>query len=245
MNDDRNAASGSSARMPSMIVEEAVAAPPALHAPQQARRRVLQREVEVRDDRRQLEHRRDERVVHLGRVEVEQPHAREPVRAQRVEPAQQRRERARLADVAAVPREVLGDEHDLGDALLDERAHLGLDRLGRARALLAAERRDGAERARAVAALGDLHVRPRRARRRPRQLEQVAHAGRLAAAQHDVDERALVREADDRVGLGQRGRELVAVALGHAAGDDQPGAGLARVGRARARRRSTPGARPR
>ena len=35
MNDDRNAASGSAARMPSISVEEAVAAPPPLHAPQQ------------------------------------------------------------------------------------------------------------------------------------------------------------------------------------------------------------------
>ena len=101
---------------------EALAAPPTLHAAQQPRRRVLQREIEVRDDRRQLEHRRDERVLHLGRIEVEQPHAREAVRAQRIEPAQQRCERTRLADVAAVPGEVLGDEHDLGDALFDEAA---------------------------------------------------------------------------------------------------------------------------
>ena len=67
MNDERNAASGSAARMRSMQVEEAVAAPPPLHAPQQRRRRVLQREVEVGHDRRQLEHRRDERVAHLAR----------------------------------------------------------------------------------------------------------------------------------------------------------------------------------
>ena len=113
MNDERNAASGSCARMPSIIAREAVAAPPPLHAPQQSGRRVLQREVEVRHDRRQLEHRRDERVVHLRRVQVEQPDAREAVRRQRVEAAQQRRERTGLADVAAVPREVLRDEHDL------------------------------------------------------------------------------------------------------------------------------------
>ena len=58
-------------------------------------------------------------------------------------------------------------------------AGLGLDRLGRAGALLAAERRDGAERAGAVAAFGDLQVRPRHARRGAGQLEQVAHADGL------------------------------------------------------------------
>ena len=63
----------------------------------------------------------------------------------------------------------------------------------------------------------------------PRQLEQVAHAGRLAL-EHDLGERALAREPDDGVGLGQRGRELVAVALGHAAGDDELGAGPLDVG---------------
>ena len=40
-----------------------------------------------------------------------------PEARQRVEPAQQRRERAGLAGVAAVPREVLRDEHELGSRL--------------------------------------------------------------------------------------------------------------------------------
>ena len=110
------------------------------------------------------------------RIEIEQPDAREPVRPRAgVEATQQRRERAGLAGVASVPREVLRDEHDLGGAAVDELAHLVHDRLGRPRALLAAERRDRAERARAVAALGDLDVRPRRRRRGARQLEQIAH----------------------------------------------------------------------
>ena len=113
---------------------------------------------------------------------------------------------------------------------LHERRDLRLDRLRRPRPLRPAERRDGAERARAVAALGDLHVRPRCARRGSGELEEVAHAGGLPTAEHDVDERALVGEAHHRVGLGERGRELVAVALGHAAGDHQPGAGPLRLG---------------
>ena len=45
--------------------------------------------------------------------------------------------------------------------------------------------------------------------------------------EHDVGERAFAGEPDDRVGLGQRGGQLLAVPLGHAAGDDELGAGLA------------------
>ena len=56
-----------------------------------------------------------------------------------------------------------------------------------------------------------------------------------------LGEIALAREPDDRVGFGQRGRELVAVALGHATGEHELGAGRASRRRARARRRSTPG----
>ena len=55
--------------------------------------------------------------------------------------------------------EVLGDEHDLAAPRARRpRARIGVDV---AAALRAAERRDGAESARAVAALGDLHVGPR------------------------------------------------------------------------------------
>ena len=128
MNDERNVASGSWARMPAHHGREAIAAPPALHAAQQPGRGVLQRQVEVRHDRRELEHRRDERVLHLRRIQVEQPHTCEAVVAQAVETAQQRRERAGLAGVAPVPREVLRDEHDLGDAFFDEVARFGFDR---------------------------------------------------------------------------------------------------------------------
>ncbi len=91
------------------------------------------------------------------------------------------------------------------------------------------ERRDRTERARAVAAFGDLHVCPRRRRRGPRQLQEIAHAGRLAL-QDDIGDRALTGEADDGVGFWQCRRQLVAVALGHAAGDDQLRIGALRVG---------------
>ena len=148
--------------------QEALAAPPPLHRAQQRGIGVLQREVEVRNDGGELEHRRDQRVAHFARVEVEEPDALETVRCEPIETAQQRCQRPRLARVAPVPREVLRDQHDLGDAAVDQAAHLGFDRLRCARPLLAAERRDGAERAGAVAALGDLHVGPGHGGRGPR-----------------------------------------------------------------------------
>ena len=45
-----------------------------------------------------------------------------------------------------------------------------------------------------------------------------------------LDERALAREPDDGIGFGQRGGQLVAVALGHAAGQHELRAGLLRIG---------------
>ena len=169
--------------------EEAVAAPPPLHAPQEARVRVLQREVEVRDDRRQLQHGGDERVAHLAGIEVEEADPRQAVRGERVESPEQRGERARRPDVAPVPGEVLRHQHQLGDALLDQAPCLRLDGLGGARALLAAERRDGAEGAGAVAPLRHLQVRPRDARRGPGQLQQVTDAPRLAFRGVETDGR--------------------------------------------------------
>ena len=141
------------------------------------------------------------------------------MRRERVQAPEQRRQRAGLAGVASVPREILGHEHELGRAALDERAGFLFDRLRRARTLLPSERRDRAEGARAVASLGHLDVRPRGGRGGARQLEQVAHAGRLALQDH-LCEPAFAAEADDGVRLGQRRRELVAVALGEAARDN-------------------------
>ena len=218
MNDDRNAASGSDDRIPSMIDANRSPLPHRFMRAQQRAVRVLERQVEVGDDGRRLEHRRDQRVADLARVQVEQPDPRQTGGRQLgVEAAQQRGERAGLAGVAPVPGEVLGDEHQLGDAALDERARLGDDRVGRPRALLATERWDRAERAGAVAALGDLDVGPGRGGPGPRQLEQIAHTDGLAPwrrnrhtvtveTSDELADRALTSEADDRVDLRQRGR---------------------------------------
>ncbi len=168
MNDDRNAASGSSARMPS------IAARKRSPLPQRFMRR-RSRASACCSDRSKYGTTvasssmvLDERVAHLARVEVEEAHARQAVGRERVEPPQQRGERSRFAGVAPVPGEVLRDQHELGDARPRPapRASASIA-LGSARALLAAERRDGAERARPVAALGDLQVRPRHARATP------------------------------------------------------------------------------
>src|SRR5690606_20170405 len=60
--------------------------------------------------------------------------------------------------VPAVAGEILRDQVDLEDALGGERARLGDDVVDRAAALRAPELRDDAERAGAIAALGDLDV---------------------------------------------------------------------------------------
>ena len=122
----------------------------------------------------------DQRVGEVARVEVQQPHAVDPFG----DGPHERHDRAgaELAGhVLAVRREVLGDEHDLARLQLVD---LGQDRADGAAALRPAERRDGAEPARAVAALGDLDVRPRRRRLRAGQVEQVERR-RLDRADRD------------------------------------------------------------
>ena len=68
---------------------------------------------------------------------------------------------------------------------------------------------------------------------------------RGASERHRRAERPLAREAHDGVDLGQRGCELVAVALGHAAGDHEARTRPGGRRRGRGRCRSTPGGPPR
>ena len=60
--------------------EEARAVAPSLHPRQEGAIRVLEREVEVGHDGRGVEHRRDEGIMDLARIEVEQPLTPQPVR---------------------------------------------------------------------------------------------------------------------------------------------------------------------
>ena len=101
------------------------------------------------------------------------------------------------------------------------------------RALPAAKRRDGAEPAPAIAPLGDLDVGPRRARLRPRELQQIEAVCRAVDGARLVDRHA-PRAGRIFISTGtpnpatrsisaERGRELLARALCKAAGHDEPG----------------------
>ena len=151
----------------------------------------------------------------------------------------------RLAAVAAIGGEVLGHEDDLvhptvgPPVALHEVGHLSDDVLGAARALGATKRRDGTESAAAVAPLGDLDVGPGSLRRAAGKLQEVEgrrrrrdhRLPRLPPRQADRDGRGRwllghdrLAEPGDQVDLGEGPGELGAVALGEAAGHDQPGA---------------------
>ena len=144
--------------------EEAGAVAPSAHAAEQRLRHVLQRQVEVRHAG--CADHVDQPVVELRGIEVQQP---DTVDTRR-DVGDEWDDRAATTDVPPIRRKVLRDEDDLARA---QCVHLGEDRLGRSRTLLAAERRDRAEPTRAVTALGHLDVGPGRGGRWTGQLEQV------------------------------------------------------------------------
>ncbi len=209
---------------------EPVAIAPTTHPPQQGLADVLQRQIEVRHAR--VADGIDQLVGQVARVEVEQAR---PVDARRHCPDQcnDRTCAELVGPVLAVARQVLGDEHDLaGFELVD----LAQDRIDVAAALRPAERRDRAEPARSIAPLGDLHVCPRAGALRPGQVEQVegrdlrrAHRDRSRRATAGEAERDRHAESGDLIHLGQRVGQLLAVALGHATGDNQAGTALALI----------------
>ena len=237
--------------------QEAVAVAPTAHAGEERARHVLQRQVEVGHARGDDGF--DQLVGQAGGVEVEQPGALHPGRHGAGERGNGRRAvgdagaPARTGPVAAVGGEVLRHQDDLaqdrravgGGA---QRVDLGQHVAGRTGPLLAPERRDGAEPADAIAALGHLHVGPGGAGRRARQLQEVepVHGRRSrcggAAARREGDGdgprggrghegiRELGPEAGHEIDLGEGLAQLVAVALGHAARHDQAGSRAAPVG---------------
>ena len=119
-------------------------------------RGVLERQVDVAADLLALRHRRQDVVGDRRRVEVEEPDPGQPVNG--VELAQQASERSAFAAVDAEERRVLGDEQQLADPTLGERPGLAHDRFAGAAAVRASQRRNDAEGARVVTALGDLDI---------------------------------------------------------------------------------------
>ena len=124
---------------------------------------MLQRQVDVLADLLALGHRVEHVVRDRGGVEVEEPDPRQAL--DRVQPAEQPRQRAALAAIDAEERRVLRNQQQLAHARRPRAASASRDdRVLVAAAVLSAQRRNDAERARVVAALGHLHVRvvPRR-----------------------------------------------------------------------------------
>ena len=75
-----------------------------------------------------------------------------------IELAEQPGQRRAFASVAAVKGRVLGDQDYLANTALGQRPGFTHDRLDRAAAVMATQRRDDAERAFVIAAFGDLDV---------------------------------------------------------------------------------------
>ncbi len=153
------------------------------HRRQHAVRGVLERDVDVLADMRQFGDRVDHLVGEVGRVGVHEPHPAVPAGVlihgvvERPEQVGQSagmtatRPNEPATDVVAPARRVLTDEVQFERAVFQQLARLGQDPVQRLGAHLAADRRDRAERALLVAALGDLQVRVVPGRQ--------AHAGRV------------------------------------------------------------------
>ncbi len=95
-------------------------------------------------------------VDHVGRVEVEQPDPFETV--DRIQVAQQARQRTAFLPIDAIERRILRDQQQLLDAPSCERTGFADDRIARTAPILAAQRRDDAEGTFVVAAYRDFHV---------------------------------------------------------------------------------------
>ena len=262
--DERGAERGAGFGVPDVrhAAQEALAVAPAAHVGQQRAGHVLERQVEVRHTR--PEDGLDQLVGQAGRIQIEQPRAHHLGGHGAGEGGDGRGAAGDAgtpigpAAVAPVGGQVLGHQDDLAEGRpagagggrgAREGVHLGQN-VGRgAGALLAPERRNGAEAADAVAAFGHLHVGPRGPGRGTRQLQEVERVdGLVAGRRTDPRRRGGERhrygrrrrrggsgcqglsEAGHEVHLGQRVEQLVAVAFGQAPGHHQAGAGAALVG---------------
>lgn len=134
--------------------QELVGVAEAPHPAQYGGRRVLERQVEVRQDSGGTGHHVDQAGPHLGGLQVADPH---PLDAgHRRDLAEQRLQQADVAEVLAVRGVVLADQDDLADALPGQPDGLVEHVRGAARDERAAEGGDRAEGTAAVAARGEL-----------------------------------------------------------------------------------------
>lgn len=136
-------------------LQEAVGVPEAAHRPQHTRGRVLEGQVEVRRDLRGRGQYVDEAGPHLRGLQIADPDPFDPLDVGELR--QQRLQQPDVTEVLAVRGVVLGDQHDFLHALLGQPAGLPQHVRGAPRDEGAAEGRDGAEGAAAVAAGGELH----------------------------------------------------------------------------------------
>lgn len=134
--------------------QEAVGVPEAAHRAQHAGRRVLEGQVEVGGDLGRGGEDVDQAGTHLGGLQIADPDPLDAVDLRELR--QQRLQQPDVAQVLAVGGVVLGDQHDLLDALSGEPAGLPQHIRGAAGDEGAAEGGDGAERAAPVAAGGQL-----------------------------------------------------------------------------------------
>src|SRR5881628_883379 len=199
------------------------------HGAQDAVVPVLHGQVEVGDDPRALPL-RDEPVADVRGVEV---HRTDPGHTRLAERQEQVADVPAAGQIATVGQRVLRDQNRFLDAARGERFDLADDVRERTAPVTAAELRDRAEGAAHVAPLGDLHVGVRylrgeeaRCRRvievaRRRRGRPVVAVRRLTDEVHDARE---VRGAEDTVHFGHLPKDLAAVALREAAGDDEASA---------------------
>ena len=167
--------------------QEGLGAAEPSHPPQDRGRGVLEAHVEVRRYPRGAREHLHQAGPHLGRLQVGQPDPLDPL--QRGQLRQQGLEQPQVAQVLAVGRGVLADQHQLAHAVLREPARLG-HHVGRAAAdERAPEARDRAEGAAAVAPAGELERGDRAV------VEATAYDGGTArvAGQPDVDHPGLHR----------------------------------------------------
>src|SRR5712692_2896107 len=125
-----------------------VAEPP--HGPQHRAARVLERHVEVGRDTRGAGKHLDQALAQFCGLQVADPYSRDP--RDRREPGQHVLKEPQVAKILAVGSGILADQHEFADTLAGQKGRLRDQVRWRAGDESPAERRDGAERAAAIAA---------------------------------------------------------------------------------------------